>query len=100
MLHKKSIIFALFHKYTVCFAWVAAWVEKQTVFFVRQTVWKVLFVGENSAVSLVCASGCVLFFAGCPVCFFEFLPRFGWHCGVEKARRSLFLCLKMRVHCE
>lgn len=32
MLHKKSIIFALFHKYTVCFAWVAAWVEKQTVF--------------------------------------------------------------------
>ena len=30
------------------------------------------------------------FFAGWLVCFFEFLPRFGWHRGVEKTRRSLF----------
>lgn len=26
--------------------------------------------------------------------FFEFLPRFGWHCGVEKARRSLFFVIE------
>lgn len=49
-----------------------------------------LFVGENSASSLICVSGCVPFFAGFLICFFEFLPLFGWHCGVEKARRSLF----------
>ena len=49
-----------------------------------------LFVGENSASSLICVSGCVPFLRGGSSGFFEFLPLFGWHCGVEKARRSLF----------
>ena len=95
MLHKKSIIFALFHKYTVYFAWVAVWAGKQTVFFVRQTVWQVLFVGENSTVSLICGRGGGMLCANCFVSFLSF-SAVGWLTTWCREGVSIFFCLKQR----
>lgn len=69
-------------------------------FFVRQMVRQVLFVGENSASSLICGSGGGVLYVSCLVCFV------GFFCCVlgggrywEGASVS-FLCLKTRFHCE
>ena len=65
-------------------------------FFVRQTVWKVLSVGENSASSLICVSGCVSFFLRGGSSVFLSFYRFLIGAAVLRIRVGLFSVLESR----
>ena len=98
MLHKKSIIFALFHKYTVYFARVVVLAGQQAAFFVGGLCDECFWL-LKIAHFLMCGSGGGVLCVSCISVLLSFFAAVGLAGSVERVIRSLF-CLKRRFCCE